>query len=349
MPRPSLSPVVGLALAVLLGLTACSGSGPADDAAVPSSRTADASPAPTTSATPGGAYDQYVALGDSYTSGPFVPLVRLDPVGCARSTSNYPAYVAELLRVGSYTDVSCQGAETADMTATQDTGFGTNVPQLDAVTADTDLVTLGIGGNDFGIFAQLTQTCSRLAQQDPAGAPCRASFERGGTDTLLGRTEEVGDRVAAVLAEVARRAPDAEVVVVGYPRILPASGTCPTVPFAAGDYAWASDVERSLNGSLRRAAEGSGATYVDTFGPSREHSACAGDDAWINGSELDAERALSFHPFREGMQATASEVVEALTGRVERATTPYDSGAPTMSTADQKQLAARLAGAAPAS
>jgi lysophospholipase L1-like esterase len=287
-----------------------------------------------------------VALGDSYTSGPFVPLVRLDPVGCARSASNYPAYVAQMLQVGTYTDVSCQGAETADMTATQDTGFGTNVPQLDAVTADTDLVTLGIGGNDFGIFSRLTQTCTRLAQQDRSGSPCRDSFERGSGDALVDLTDQVRGRVESVLAEVAKRSPEAKVVVVGYPRILPASGTCEAAPFAAGDYAFADEVERSLNASLRGAARSAGATYVDTYGPSADHTVCAGDAAWVNGSQVDAERALSFHPFREGMQATATEVVRALTGRTVEATQPFDSGAPTMSLAQQKQLASRF-GAAP--
>jgi hypothetical protein len=28
----------------------------------------------------------YVALGDSYTSGPFIPTQRLDPLGCGRAT-----------------------------------------------------------------------------------------------------------------------------------------------------------------------------------------------------------------------------------------------------------------------
>ncbi|MGH3926352.1 MAG: SGNH/GDSL hydrolase family protein, partial [Pseudonocardiaceae bacterium] len=36
----------------------------------------------------------YVALGDSFAAGPFILPQRTDPLGCARSTRNYPALVA---------------------------------------------------------------------------------------------------------------------------------------------------------------------------------------------------------------------------------------------------------------
>src|SRR5690349_19526946 len=75
-------------------------------------------------------FDHYVALGDSYTAGPLIPLQRLDPVGCLRSTSNYPAQLAVRLLVRSFTDVSCSGADTSNMTAPQNVPLGTNAPQL---------------------------------------------------------------------------------------------------------------------------------------------------------------------------------------------------------------------------
>jgi hypothetical protein len=74
-------------------------------------------------------FSRYVALGDSYTAGPLVPLQRLDPVGCLRSTANYPAQLAARLRIRSFTDVSCSGADTSDMTIAQDVAFGPNPPQ----------------------------------------------------------------------------------------------------------------------------------------------------------------------------------------------------------------------------
>ena len=36
----------------------------------------------------------YVALGDSYTAGPIIPVQQTDPLGCLRSDHNYPHLVA---------------------------------------------------------------------------------------------------------------------------------------------------------------------------------------------------------------------------------------------------------------
>ena len=54
-------------------------------------------------------YHHYVAMGDSYSAGPFIGTMRSDPEGCARSLQNYPAFLADWLDVATYTDVSCSG------------------------------------------------------------------------------------------------------------------------------------------------------------------------------------------------------------------------------------------------
>ena len=59
----------------------------------------------------------YVALGDSYTAGPVIPVQQPDPYGCLRSDHNYPHLVAAALGVGDFKDPSCSGADTGDMTA----------------------------------------------------------------------------------------------------------------------------------------------------------------------------------------------------------------------------------------
>ena len=98
----------------------------------------------------------YVALGDSYSAGPLVTTVRSDPSGCVRSTDNYPAFLAGWLAVETYRDVTCSAADTSDLSGGQQViGGETVAPQLDALSEETDLVTLGIGGNDFGIFSSL--------------------------------------------------------------------------------------------------------------------------------------------------------------------------------------------------
>ncbi|MDT7803094.1 MAG: hypothetical protein QOI78_6527 [Actinomycetota bacterium] len=256
----------------------------------------------------------YVALGDSYTSGPFIPVQRTDPLGCGRSTANYPSVLADTLGVGDFDDVSCAGADTTNMTRPQSVPFnGTNPPQLGALRIDTDLVTLGIGGNDFGVFGSIISTCPGLRKGDPTGSPCQEHFTAHGVDTVKTAIGNIEPRVEAVLATIHQRSPGARVLVVGYPRIAPASGYCPDVlPFADGDYAWLNEVEQDLNQTLENAVDADGnAAYVDTFGPSRGHDACArGGSAWINGKDQNVFVAAAYHPLKAGMAGVAGVVLK---------------------------------------
>lgn len=275
-----------------------------------------AAAAPGDVVTPGESID-YVALGDSYSAGPLVPAQRLDPLGCLRSTNNYPAFLAGYFAVDSYVDVTCSGAETADLDRRQQK---TIVPgpspalQLEALTAETDLVTLGIGGNDYTLFGSMIEVCGKVAELDPKGAPCKRHFTKRGVDTKLRDATRIQKRVARVLRGIATRAPAAQVYVVGYPRLLPEKGTCKAVGFAAGDYRWGNKIERRLNKSLRLAAAETGASYVNLYPASRGHDACAGNEAWINGKTLNPLRAADFHPFLRGMRGMAQETYRQLTG-----------------------------------
>ncbi|MDA3649277.1 SGNH/GDSL hydrolase family protein [Saccharopolyspora indica] len=258
------------------------------------------------------AYQHYVALGDSFTSGPLIPWMRLDPLLCGRSTNNYPALLARELGPAEFTDVSCGGADTTDMTSAQDWYSG---PQFDALTPETDLVTLGIGGNDSSVFGDVIATCSGLRATDPVGSPCREHFAVDGGDDLVRRIEITGHRVAEVVRGVQERSPRARILVIGYPRIVPPSGYCPDViPIADGDYSYADEIEQQLNAAIAGAAERTGVTFVDTYGPSLGHDACAtGGAAWINGQRL-SPFAAPYHPFASAMAAQASIIADVLDG-----------------------------------
>jgi lysophospholipase L1-like esterase len=258
---------------------------------------------------PAPAYDSYVALGDSFTAAPFVPTTDLAQ-GCLRSDGNYPALLAERLDIADVTDVSCSAAETADLTSAQRTVGDTRVPpQLAAVGAGTDLVTVGIGGNDFDLFGTLVGTCARL-QDPPSAGSCAAAVSDRGVD-VFARARRIRGRVADVVRGIRSRAPDATVVVVGYPRLTPAHGGCPELPFGAADRAWAQRVEQALRAALRQGAVQSGAVFADVYAASAGHDVCA-DEPWVNGRRTDRQRALAFHPFVEGQQAVVEVVAAAL-------------------------------------
>ncbi|GCD92274.1 SGNH/GDSL hydrolase family protein [Nocardioides sp. LS1] len=259
----------------------------------------------------------YVALGDSYSAGPLIRLTRQDPVGCFRSTNNYPAYLAGFLGVATYRDMTCSGARTDDFFTRQGVLLGdAPAPQLSALSADTDLVTIGIGGNDHGLFGSMISTCQQVRHLDPTGSPCRKHFTtRDGVDTKLRDARDIERLVAHALIAVHRAAPNAAVYVVGYPRLLPLTGTCDEVPFATGDYAWGRRIEWLLNKSLQQAAADHRATYVNLYPATRGHDAC-GTDAWINGSVAKLNVALDFHPFQVGEREMGRAVFRSITGQV---------------------------------
>ncbi|MEO7625169.1 MAG: SGNH/GDSL hydrolase family protein [Nocardioides sp.] len=258
----------------------------------------------------------YVALGDSYSAGPLITTIRSDPSGCVRSTDNYPAFLAGWLSVETYTDVTCSAADTDDLTGRQRLIDGKRVaPQLDALSEETDLVTLGIGGNDFGIFSSLLECVDGCTPQREA--------------TLLRNAGRVEQRVAGAVRAIAKRAPDAAVYVVGYPQVLPTEKSCRAVPLPPAQLAAAAEIAGRLNDSLRAGAEACGAAYVDIDPASVGHDVCAGQAAWINGPEMRMGIAAPFHPMLAGMHGVAAEVFAAVTGDEapagDRATPPRDA------------------------
>jgi lysophospholipase L1-like esterase len=254
----------------------------------------------------------YVALGDSYTAGPLLPLID-QPYGCLRSsTLNYPHLVADRLGIA-VRDVSCSGAETEDMFAPQGVTPGPNPPQLDALDAGVGLVTLQIGGNDIG-FSGIAEDCVSL---DPTGHPCQDRFVVDGVDEISRRIAETEPLVAAVLATIHDRAPAARVLVVPYIDILPAAlpQLCwPQLPIAYADVPYLRAKEQELDAMLARVAAANGAEYVDAYTPSVGHDACQPPGLrWVE-PLVPANLAAPIHPNALGMLGVADAVVAQLQG-----------------------------------
>lgn len=232
---------------------------------------------------------QYVAMGDSYAAAPGVPDTN-GADGCFRSTGNYAQLVAVSTGL-TVTDVTCSGATTESVLR----------DQVPSITPEAELVTIGIGGNDFDLFTRLIGNCIKIASSDPAGSPC-SDEARGEIDETL---PKIADNVGGVLDTIAEAAPDATVVVVGYPDLLPVTGSCPDlVPLAAGDYALLNDVTHALSDALRDRAAEHGFDFVNLRGPSKGHDICSAKP-WVNGQMVAADGTIPFHPFDVEQQAVA--------------------------------------------
>lgn len=254
----------------------------------------------------------YVALGDSYVSGPLIPAQSGGL--CLRSDQNYPSLTAAALGY-SLTDASCSGSTTVEMDNPQtDLGITINAPELDSVTSGTNLVTLGIGGNDIG-FINIIETCAGESLTSPFGDPCTQHYTAGGTDQLAATVQATGPKVGAVLQQIHEIDPHATVYVVGYPDILPevGNGCWPIVPIAFGDVAYLRQTEKELNQMLADEASVNGATYVDTYTPTIGHDVCqAIGTKWIEGL-VPTSPAAPFHPNAQG-EAAMAKALEAAIG-----------------------------------
>ena len=252
-----------------------------------------------------------MALGDSYTASPLTGTNAGPPPGCFRSVNNYPHLTATAFGA-QLTDVSCSGATTKEFGTAQTTDAGVNPPQYAALARTTKLVTVGIGGNDIG-FSEIVRTCLSAT---PFGSPCKDHYTAGGTDELRARINALGGKLATVLKEVHRRAPDARVALVGYPSVLPASGPgCyPAVPITPGDVDYLRGVLTALNTRIQRSADAGSAVYVDTATSTVGHDVCqAPGTKWIEGL-IPTAPAFPVHPNAQGSAALSRAVVAALGG-----------------------------------
>lgn len=295
--------------AVAVGaLTACSvgepggGTTRSEYAAIPESPAAASSP--------------YVNLGDSYAAGAGVLPVQADsPFLCQRSAVNF-AHVVARQRSLPLTDVSCSGAQTNDLTADQYYGVR---PQLDALGPATTLVTMMLGGNDQNTFGGAVSKCGDAATQAsqaggesagvPTGSPCR---NRYGAQLSAPIDSEIYPALVDALRQVRGRAPNARVLIVGYPWILPATQGCyPAMRVAPGDVGYLRDLQADLNDAIRRAAVATGVTFVDMSRVSEGHDACSGAQRWIEPQQGTTAR-ITVHPNARGHQAIAEQIIAAL-------------------------------------
>jgi lysophospholipase L1-like esterase len=261
-----------------------------------------------------GAGDAYVALGDSYTAGYLTG--ELDPAsgGCLRSLDNYPHRVARALDL-ELTDVSCGGATTEHVTAAQTPTRGGPVPpQLDAVGEDTALVTIGLGGNDFNVFGVLVVNCVLAGQQDRTGSPCADLVAEN--PESLDNIGKIRNRLVDVVEAVRERAPEARILLVGYPQPFPATAGCEQLPLADGDVPFAHDALVSLNSAVSSAARKTDTEYVDVAGASEGHDICSAEP-WIAGAAPPRPDGTAYHPYPEEQELVADLLLDVLGKDVE--------------------------------
>ncbi|MGW7288328.1 SGNH/GDSL hydrolase family protein [Streptomyces sp. NPDC054847] len=219
----------------------------------------------------------YVALGDSYSSGVGAGSYDSASGNCKRSTRAFPKLWANANSPSSFAFTACSGARTGDVTASQ----------LGPLSSSTDLVSITVGGNDAG-FADVMTTC--VLQSESTCLNRIAQAKAYVDSTLPGRLDQVYSAISA-------KAPAARVVVLGYPRFYKLGGSC---------IAGLSENERSaingaadhLNTAIAKRAADHGYGFASVVGTFTGHEICSGS-AWLHSVNW-LNIGESYHPTAAG-------------------------------------------------
>jgi lysophospholipase L1-like esterase len=274
-----------LAAALLAALALASGAalvGPADAA----SATVSAAKPPEKPGKPGGGGGgttelEYAAIGDSFAAGTG-GRSYLD-TSCYRSANGYPKLLDSDANLRLVAFPACSGASTVEVLA----------QQVPAVPSSARVVTVTVGGNDVG-FGTVMQNCFVLVTSS-----CASHIANG---SAIAESDGFAASIRNVVAAVKAKAPNAKVIVTGYPRLfhLNSSGV-------NTKYSWADEVNAEtvkLNDVIELNALAAGAVFVDAEGPFAGHGIGSGSP-WINDWNW-LRTADGFHPNATGYVAYAS-------------------------------------------
>ncbi|GAA2055338.1 SGNH/GDSL hydrolase family protein [Williamsia deligens] len=269
----------------------------------------DDEPTTPSSATVGERVVHYVALGSSYAAGP--DSSDIVDRRCLRGGDDYPHRVAAAESMD-LTDVTCSGSTIPDILRRAQPGRATR-PQIDAVTADTDLVTVTTGGNDVHYIPRLTDLSCANAPARQAHRLRHCHPERPSSVSSDGEYAALEAAMVAVVDAVRARAPRAVVMIVDYipvldPSVLDPSATlCADVPLTPAQAAETVATFDRLTAATRAAADRSGAILVDAAAQAAGHTVCS-SDPWVSGFVPPAP----YHPNAAGREAMAALTIDAI-------------------------------------
>ncbi|MEI7034236.1 SGNH/GDSL hydrolase family protein [Streptomyces pratensis] len=231
---------------------------------------------PASAAGSGAAAGGYAALGDSYSSGVGAGNYLPDSGDCRRSANAYPHLWARANSPASFDFVACSGATTSSVAGNQ----------LGVLNASTSLVSVTAGGNDVG-FADVMTDCV-LSSEAVCVNSVNAAVARmnnslpGALDSLYGSIRD--------------RAPQAQVVVLGYPRFYQLPGRC-IVGLTDTERSAINNASDVLNDVLAKRAADAGFTFSSVVDEFTGHELCSGD-AWLHSVTVPIHN--SYHPKAAG-------------------------------------------------
>ena len=217
----------------------------------------------------------YVALGDSYSSGVGA---GSESGSCGQSPNAYPALWATANAPASFTFAACSGATTSDVISSQ----------LSSLGASTTLVSITIGGNDVG-FSSIMETC--VLESTSSCESAVSAAEQYANNTLPGELN-------TMLADIHSDAPNARIIVLDYPDFYDLSVSI-CIGLSRADHQALDNGINDLDGVLQTAAAQNSDTFADVRAQFSGHELCDGA-GWLNSITLPIDD--SYHPTATGQK-----------------------------------------------
>jgi lysophospholipase L1-like esterase len=228
---------------------------------------------------------QYVALGDSYSSGVGTRVFYEESGECDRSPDAFGPKVAAA-KGYTLSFQACSGAKTGEV----------NTKQLGTLSSTTSLVTITIGGNDAG-FSNVIINCALYY------------FTCG---SAIGEANEfIAKKMPALLEttykDIRAKATTAKVVVIGYPKLFTKEGkTCNVNFLTSGNEKKMNETAEKLDAVIKARAEAMKFTFINPTAAFEAHAVCA-SEGWLNGQSNPLSE--SYHPNIKG-QAEFTTLLE---------------------------------------
>jgi len=233
----------------------------------------------------------YVALGDSYSSGVGTRTYISDGSSCKRSTYAYPYLVA---KQKGYTlnFQACSGATTATVTS----------GQLAALSSTTKYVTISVGGNDAG-FTDVITECALPGWM----SNCDGKIDTA--QSFINNT--LPGKLNTLYSSIRSKAPNAKVVVVGYPHLFMGEDCNAATWFSPAEETRLNQTADLLDSKTAARASAHGFTFVNPVSRFSGHAVCDSTE-WLNG--LSSPITESYHPNTLGHSKGYAPLVSAVLG-----------------------------------
>ena len=221
---------------------------------------------------------QYVALGDSYSSGVGTRVFYEESGECDRSPDAYGPKIAAK-RGYTLNFEACSGAKTGELIE----------KQLGKLTSSTALVTITIGGNDAG-FSNVILNCALYY------FTCGSAISEA--DEYIAKT--LPGKLETTYKDIRAKATAAEVIVLGYPKLFTKEGTTCNVNFlTSGNEKKMNESAEKLDAVIKARAEALKFKFVNPTSAFEAHEVCASEE-WLNGQSLPLSE--SYHPNVKGQE-----------------------------------------------